>query len=711
MRGAAFFANFTVDDDDGTRICASGARCESSEDGHLPNGTELFYVGSRNGGKARQVCLECYLYYKNAPDTITAREAVQSQSRAIVPTDKKHRDNVRRDVNRSYARRSSVPVKAVGADVNIKASSSSYQPQHLQYDVKKKAVAKRVHEAVDPDKISVKVEFVYLKAHGGKTKQVVVSGDLSRGIGWVDIAIGAVDLKNHILHELARPWKRWSRGFDLPVDEVEIFSGDGSIPLRAPQDGPDLRVLRGVYSIVKGKPKGPVKLLVVISQDLFEQVAEHKENADPDDDSEHETVPKTTQNETPPATDPEDAFELFSEDEVVSEPVAKRKSGPASKRPLKVARRNEHVTSGDEMPPPAPPVRAQKQRAEVVRSPSDPPASPPRKRSAPDRSPTVNRIRRALQAVEEPSDRSVKQLLNATPIHGRLYYERVFQDLDSLTSAPPLSLSTLGNPVRAILYLTKEMLGDPGSFKTSYKAQLSSPNPLGFGEGAPFTAGETVCAKQGSVKNARGKPVPMPDADALALFIKEMLAMEWTKRLTGEAYASIKRRLGGLSEDDVPEIPRLSFVRCALFIADPPSTGGRRLEGGVYLLEELLDVNRFYKWLGNASVLPLEEDENEFTAFLNFMQHLQWVETGGRMFVSDFQGVGNKLTDPQVMTHAEFTDKFTDANVISGFILATVRSKPKGNGDDDEPEPAREEAKDDVGGLATQGGAESAPAA
>ena len=86
--------------------------------------------------------------------------------------------------------------------------------------------------------------------------------------------------------------------------------------------------------------------------------------------------------------------------------------------------------------------------------------------------------------------------------------------------------------------------------------------------------------------------------DALPMFKQEMHAMEWSKGLMQASYAAIKRKLGLAKGDRPPvDIPSLLFVWCALFIADTPPPGEpRRLDGGVYLIEELLDANQYYKY-------------------------------------------------------------------------------------------------------------------
>ncbi|KAJ7588447.1 hypothetical protein C8J56DRAFT_1080475 [Mycena floridula] len=40
----------------------------------------------------------------------------------------------------------------------------------------------------------------------------------------------------------------------------------------------------------------------------------------------------------------------------------------------------------------------------------------------------------------------------------------------------------------------------------------------------------------------------------------------------------------------------------------------------------------------------------DIAAFLCFCQHVQYLKTDGLAYLSDYQGAGDLLTDPQIMT-------------------------------------------------------------
>ncbi|KAG2148337.1 hypothetical protein BD769DRAFT_1345377, partial [Suillus cothurnatus] len=95
----------------------------------------------------------------------------------------------------------------------------------------------------------------------------------------------------------------------------------------------------------------------------------------------------------------------------------------------------------------------------------------------------------------------------------------------------------------------------------------------------------------------------------------------------------------------------------------------------VYLLEERIlfnDKEEFTKFIHNMDCVPsLDEDEYgyDLAVFLAFMQHLQYVQTKGLVFISDYQGSLTLLTDPQILTHpcVEGGDVFGDGN-IEGMV-------------------------------------------
>jgi hypothetical protein len=104
-------------------------------------------------------------------------------------------------------------------------------------------------------------------------------------------------------------------------------------------------------------------------------------------------------------------------------------------------------------------------------------------------------------------------------------------------------------------------------------------------------------------------------------------------------------------------IPELHFAHSMIAIVRESS-----LEK-VFLIEEWLDPSpddhsghKYLKYLGNhfpqSCLRPTDPTEaHELAEFLVFAQHVQWKKTGGRIFTSDYQGVGNVLMDPQIISN------------------------------------------------------------
>ncbi|KAG1847777.1 hypothetical protein C8R48DRAFT_779120 [Suillus tomentosus] len=134
------------------------------------------------------------------------------------------------------------------------------------------------------------------------------------------------------------------------------------------------------------------------------------------------------------------------------------------------------------------------------------------------------------------------------------------------------------------------------------------------------------------------------------------------------------------------EIPRVHFVDAGVALGygqrnasskpgDKSNTKAGAVSAVFFLKEPILfdDKEKFTKFIHNMDcVLSLDEDEYgyDLAVFLVFMQHLQYVQTEGLAFISDYQGSLTLLTDPQILTHpsmSEGGDIFGDGN-IEGMV-------------------------------------------
>ncbi|KZT62641.1 hypothetical protein CALCODRAFT_505414 [Calocera cornea HHB12733] len=107
--------------------------------------------------------------------------------------------------------------------------------------------------------------------------------------------------------------------------------------------------------------------------------------------------------------------------------------------------------------------------------------------------------------------------------------------------------------------------------------------------------------------------------------------------------------------------PSVRFVKAGLFKVASSQPTPKRKENSrrelTYLVEELIktddtDDGKFKRYVHNASASPVLVlgRNGDIASFLTFTQHLQYDRTGGSIYVSDYQGAGELLTDPQIMT-------------------------------------------------------------
>ncbi|KAL4062911.1 hypothetical protein J3A83DRAFT_4380486 [Scleroderma citrinum] len=134
--------------------------------------------------------------------------------------------------------------------------------------------------------------------------------------------------------------------------------------------------------------------------------------------------------------------------------------------------------------------------------------------------------------------------------------------------------------------------------------------------------------------------------DETNILYHEANALYWAKALLQMTYRFIDH---GIKDTKAPppfEIP------CLQFLVKPNST-----VSVTYLAEKFIPVSsdeEFMKYIHNGNAAPcilmdLEAEEN--VDFLAFTQHVQYIKTGGQVYISDYQGSRSLLTDPQILTH------------------------------------------------------------
>ncbi|KAG1842048.1 hypothetical protein DFJ58DRAFT_748303 [Suillus subalutaceus] len=124
---------------------------------------------------------------------------------------------------------------------------------------------------------------------------------------------------------------------------------------------------------------------------------------------------------------------------------------------------------------------------------------------------------------------------------------------------------------------------------------------------------------------------------------REANILYWAKALLGLVYDVIDRAVAGASEPVPFNIPRVRFVEAGLALS--------------YYQDSSKPALKYIHNMDPNPLLDPDEPGYDFALFLAFTQHVQYVKTGGLVFISDYQGNTELLTDPQIMTHPSVSDK------------------------------------------------------
>jgi len=135
----------------------------------------------------------------------------------------------------------------------------------------------------------------------------------------------------------------------------------------------------------------------------------------------------------------------------------------------------------------------------------------------------------------------------------------------------------------------------------------------------------------------------------------EANVLYWAKSLLKMTYKFIDHAIDNNKVAPPFEIPRVRFVDAGLLLAysdvSVVTTEGASQAAKptgtvstVYLAEELIPTldGDFVKYIHNSDAAPcsfLDRTEDEIAKFLAFTQHMQYVKTGGQVYISDYQGM------------------------------------------------------------------------
>jgi hypothetical protein len=140
-------------------------------------------------------------------------------------------------------------------------------------------------------------------------------------------------------------------------------------------------------------------------------------------------------------------------------------------------------------------------------------------------------------------------------------------------------------------------------------------------------------------------------ADESPKLFREANVLYWAKALLGLVYDVIDCAIADASEPIPFDIPHVHFVEAGLALSycqqdtgvKKPASKAASIRTG-FLLEEVIDGRDadFIKYIHNMDLNPLLDPDEfgyDFALFLAFTQHMQYVKTGGLIFISDYQGM------------------------------------------------------------------------
>jgi len=189
-------------------------------------------------------------------------------------------------------------------------------------------------------------------------------------------------------------------------------------------------------------------------------------------------------------------------------------------------------------------------------------------------------------------------------------------------------------------------LVEKGRFKMAHPGRVKLD---GMQDLPPFT-NSTVCVKQIYREQSNGAIVRVSGCDELWAFCTECNCVQWVSILLDLTYKFITHEIKLRGKPKYP-ILQLWYTRAMVAIIQ-----GLPMEKA-FLVEEWIETDKdkcqYLKYINNCfptSTVPFSTPQKAYNIayFLVFSQHLQWEKTKMGAFVSDYQGAGGLLTDPQI---------------------------------------------------------------
>lgn len=205
-----------------------------------------------------------------------------------------------------------------------------------------------------------------------------------------------------------------------------------------------------------------------------------------------------------------------------------------------------------------------------------------------------------------------------------------------IKNAPTLRLENQ-KPLFGTLTAETSPLAKSGAFKTAHKATIL----LHSGQSAPIgsrlfiSSDTTVVAKRPFYRDqANDKRQRYSKDEEQKLILEEATALYWASALLSYSQKWMRATDGQAAKS----CPDVAFVEGAIAITEFENEP-------VFLLEQYVDPRfegKWRKYIGNGSSVPIQSaiaKDQERTAFLAFIQHLQYQLTDKKVFTADFQGM------------------------------------------------------------------------
>ncbi|KAH9476800.1 hypothetical protein JR316_0010715 [Psilocybe cubensis] len=453
-----------------------------------------------------------------------------------------------------------------------------YQEAHGFYNEMRQHFAAMAYSSVaNAELVVVKV---WLSVRVPTKKSPVHIAGLHEAVSNIPVHIGLTDLKRVMYYALLPQFLEWSKGFPLRINDCVVRN---KLWVELIPKQPDVDAISEHFFSFKGRnklskiftPKQGIELYLCITHRLYESIIDH-------------------------ITEPKETSHRRNDEMQVSILLASLHGSIASK----AVKRKYWESDNFE--------------ADPVEGPS--------------LQHTADELKNALQLQVPPRKKNMKSL-----------FQTVIEDVSFFKLPPPVSFSDLVKnpdelqnpqhfaPMNATISYDPSAIPFKGAFKLARVGYTSTPF---LGSRLSNTC---ICIKQifGGIDPVTDKPIVYEGQTQAKKVSIELNCLGWASALMELVYQ--KKRTRGVPPFTIPV---MRYVNSGLAIS-------KTNNANVYLLEEYIESKSptgdawFVKYLNNSSAHPVyfaNPEQNEWSQFLSFAQHIQYIETKGLAFVSDFQG-------------------------------------------------------------------------